>query len=184
MTRLIILMTFLASAVVVSAQDMTTMPIESADSISTAPAADHHLYPLGRWQFRYQDQLFGREQYVDFLEYSCPEAYVRYWSGQNLYRTGWGVFGGALGTGLASGICLGLALAYETPSLIYTSIALSAASGALLIGSMVCIGAGALRRASALDVYNGYCAPRQNTAAATLQMGVMSTGHLGLTIYF
>jgi len=116
-----------------------------------------------------------KDVYENFLLEHCPSAYNQYHSGRKFARTGWGLFGGAVGLGVATGLIMGLS-SYNNEALICSAI-----PDLMLVASIPVLCVGYTRMHRSADTFNTMCAGRQPQAYWSINA---SQNGIGLALNF
>ena len=123
----------------------------------------------------YNGKSMSESEYLNFVQNNCFEAFQSYQQGQQLWKTGWTLFGVGMGS-----VVLGAAFCWAPYSVIYSSI-LIGAGGGMVIGSVPCIAIGSVRKKNSYEIFNEQCARR----ATALEFGIQASQNgIGLAMKF
>ena len=131
----------------------------------------------------------NENEYLDYIQHNCPDAWYSYQKGCSLWRTGWGLLGPGIGLFLAGSILMPLgAASYDArlfsdggKGLLIAGSVIFAVGGAFMTASIPCLIVGGIKRNTSHKVYNESCAERQ--MAVTFGIQVSPSG-LGVAMNF
>lgn len=135
-----------------------------------------------RWIIRdgntyyYDGMPMKKDVYESFLLEHCPGAYNHYYSGRKLARSGWGLFGGAVGAAAVVGLLQGF-----IPNNNGVIVACWAIPDLMLVASIpvLCVGYSRMHRSA--DTFNTMCADKQPQAYWSINA---SQNGIGLALNF
>lgn len=138
------------------------------------------------------DKTMTKEQYLQFIQANCTEAWNSYQKGNKLWKAGWGLLGSGIGVFVAGTAvyCVGAYDYIYTQHKTYTPYnsnmivggAITLTAGSLLMaGSIPCLVVGGIRRNNSHEVYNEV--QTKNNMAVTFGLKPASNG-LAMVVQF
>ena len=130
------------------------------------------------------NQRMNEEQYMNFLQQNCREAWESHRQGKKLWKDGWTCFGVGLGFELVGGVLFGVGINSRDDDVVLGcgipgAIFLGAGSG-LLVASVPCLVIGGIRKNNSHEIYNAQCAKQ-----TALSFDFKTTGNgIGIAMRF
>lgn len=122
------------------------------------------------------NERMNEDQYLRFIQQTCPAAYSSYQKGKKLWGMGWGFFGASMACLSAGSVMYSLGRSDGSPGLVIPGSFMIGAGSGFFCASIPCLAVGNVKRRNSHEVYNSSCVRRSSPYSLNVGYGANGVG--------
>ena len=122
------------------------------------------------------NERMNEDQYLRFVQQTCPAAYASYQKGKKLWGMGWGFFAASLACLAGGSTMYSIGRNEGTPGLAIPGAALIGAGSGFFCASIPCMVVGKIRKDNSHEIYNSACVRKSSPYSLNIGYGGNGVG--------